>query len=1058
MTEVNANARPLAQLTRTPQVDLPERVKPRLSGGINSFNPDQIVETVLQAERRRLVPIDTRRTNTLTELEAFLRINAGLEGLREPTDILSRSSLWSGKQVNVNNEEALVAQARGSAEVGQHKITIKQLALNHQIASQSFASEETEVGVGKLLITVGENNPFEVTVDETDNSLEGIRLAINRSSDEVEASILRTNDEDAPFQLVLTSQITGEIGALRVEAELEGGQAPTFSSVLEEASSWSGIQGEDVRYEGVRGQGVSTAVVEVGGVYQNQEDNAFSFTVVKGGDVGGGQRAQLRWQDTTGRNGTIALDRFSYDARREIPFVDGLTLRISEGEVVVGDTFSLETFGQQSSLKFWLDEAERAPSFNQPSAWRKQVSNRDLAAPNIQGTYTGREEKTYQLKVLDTGQVGVSDRLRIQWTDNEGQTGQIEAGLGTYEVNQPIALSEGITLSLPPGLLSAGQTAEFDVIPETRTASRWWLEEDKDEDAPSHIENIGAWEMPEDEEDIIPRMPPFPSGEGGVGLNQSEAAIQVTGEYIGRFNRQYTFSINQDGRVGFSEGLLLNWEDDESNKGSLPIGNHYTPGEALEFDQGLFVALGEGRVLKGDSFGAAARTSSIQPAQDAIVVMGGGGNQGGLEISSAENTLTDVIPGLELTLLEVPEDPISIQINTDENTAIEQIKQFATLYNGWVTELKDLTRFDAESGISGPLFGDRDIANIQSTLQNMLIDPVSGLPPGENLLSSVGLNLNDEGLLDLDEPQLKAVASKNFDQVANLFRNQGVSSNRRVVFVGQTEETVASADGYAVNITRAAEQGYYRSPAMAPQVFVQEGEDSFLFSINGRDSTRITVPPGRYSLNQYASRIQQAIEENESLGDVKFKVEADNGRFTVTSERFGTESQVAFKPASINAPLPPGLAHGKSVVGVDVEGQINNLPAQGTGEVLRAEGSPGNPARGIRLLINLRENELNGLEPEANIRIIKGLGGKFSRQLGKMVNPLNGQIKQVTDNLRDRSQSLTEQIETLEERIERRAENLRERFSRAQARIQALQSQQSYLSSQLGGSGPLPGL
>ncbi|NIP73474.1 MAG: hypothetical protein GWO16_10800, partial [Gammaproteobacteria bacterium] len=103
-----------------------------------------------------------------------------------------------------SNEDVVTATATRGAKPGKHTLVVEQLALNHQLASQGYETPQDQVGQGRFDITVGEGNPITVVIDETNNTLEGLKDAINFATDEVNATVIKTGNRLRPYQLVLT--------------------------------------------------------------------------------------------------------------------------------------------------------------------------------------------------------------------------------------------------------------------------------------------------------------------------------------------------------------------------------------------------------------------------------------------------------------------------------------------------------------------------------------------------------------------------------------------------------------------------------------------------------------------------------------------------------------------------------------------------------------------------------------------------------------------------------------------------------------------------------------
>ena len=88
----------------------------------------------------------------------------------------------------------------------------------------------------------------------------------------------------------------------------------------------------------------------------------------------------------------------------------------------------------------------------------------------------------------------------------------------------------------------------------------------------------------------------------------------------------------------------------------------------------------------------------------------------GLAVSSASNTVTDVIDGVTLNLLSATSSAITIDVKTDTDTIVADVQAFVDKYNAYATLFKDLTKYDATTGSAGVLQGDStarscDVAN-----------------------------------------------------------------------------------------------------------------------------------------------------------------------------------------------------------------------------------------------------------------------------------------------------------------------------------------------------------
>jgi flagellar hook-associated protein 2 len=128
------------------------------------------------------------------------------------------------------NESMFTATASSSAATGSHDITVNALASAQKSISQGFDSLSTLIGTGTVEIVI-DGVSTDITIDSENNTLDGLRNAINTSGLAVHASIIYDGNETGGYHLVLTSSETGTDNAFTVLPSLSGGTAPVFSTI-----------------------------------------------------------------------------------------------------------------------------------------------------------------------------------------------------------------------------------------------------------------------------------------------------------------------------------------------------------------------------------------------------------------------------------------------------------------------------------------------------------------------------------------------------------------------------------------------------------------------------------------------------------------------------------------------------------------------------------------------------------------------------------------------------------------------------------------------------------
>ncbi len=156
--------------------------------------------------------------------------------------------------------------------------------------------------------------------------------------------------------------------------------------------------------------------------------------------------------------------------------------------------------------------------------------------------------------------------------------------------------------------------------------------------------------------------------------------------------------------------------------------------------------------------------SEKQTALDATVII-----DNAYTVSSASNTLDNVISGISLNLLKPSTTSADISIERDMDAVKESVGNFVSAFNtlkGTVDALK-------EQGLKG----DSILNGIMSDIRNEF-NSSAGLSGSFNFLSEVGITSDSKtGDLQLDTSKLESAIAQDFESVSQLFANdnQGVA-------------------------------------------------------------------------------------------------------------------------------------------------------------------------------------------------------------------------------------------------------------------------------------------
>lgn len=187
------------------------------SSGIGSgMDINGIVSQLIAAEGQPQFNAITRQENTAkAQVSGLGSLKSALSTFQSAVQKVNDINLFKTNTAVSGNETILKVTAGVGSVAGLHTLQVTSLAKTQSsIATTEFAGATAVVGTGTLTFSVGTKSPFSLTIDATNNTLGGIRDAINSSAanNGVTASIINVNNSTntgTVSKLVLTAKDTG---------------------------------------------------------------------------------------------------------------------------------------------------------------------------------------------------------------------------------------------------------------------------------------------------------------------------------------------------------------------------------------------------------------------------------------------------------------------------------------------------------------------------------------------------------------------------------------------------------------------------------------------------------------------------------------------------------------------------------------------------------------------------------------------------------------------------------------------------------------------------------
>ncbi|QNI04152.1 flagellar filament capping protein FliD [Halomonas sp. SH5A2] len=167
----------------------------------------------------------------------------------------------------------------------------------------------------------------------------------------------------------------------------------------------------------------------------------------------------------------------------------------------------------------------------------------------------------------------------------------------------------------------------------------------------------------------------------------------------------------------------------------------------------------------GDAPFAADTANTLQDGTDAAL------NVNGIDITSATNQVEGAIQGVTLNLQSTGDSTVTVE--QDTRAVREAVTSFVDSYNALKEAAGELTSFNQETGEAGPLNGDSTVRTVESRMRSVLSGGVEQEGDGFSMLSQVGISLEVDGTLSLDEDKLNDVVANDQEALSDFFAGDG---------------------------------------------------------------------------------------------------------------------------------------------------------------------------------------------------------------------------------------------------------------------------------------------
>lgn len=254
--------------------------------GANKFDVTTMSKTLataaVAAQRSNL---DSENTKYTTEQSGFDTLQQALQGFSSQITALTDFSNFQQKSVTSSDSSVIDATVSGNAANATYQIEVQNLATAQTLATQTaYSSANTAIGQGTLSLTVG-GTTTNLTIDSSNDTLTGIRDAVNAAGIGVTASVINVG---TGYKLVFSSNQTGASNQFTVSVtDSDGNNTDTSGlSQLINANMNETIPAQDATFV-LNGLTINSASNNVSNVIDGVTLN------LKGADLGNTKTLQI---------------------------------------------------------------------------------------------------------------------------------------------------------------------------------------------------------------------------------------------------------------------------------------------------------------------------------------------------------------------------------------------------------------------------------------------------------------------------------------------------------------------------------------------------------------------------------------------------------------------------------------------------------------------------------------------------------------------------------------------------------------------------------------------
>jgi flagellar hook-associated protein 2 len=314
------------------------------SGGLGAgIDVSTLVSAAMANQEAELAVMQGQQSDITNQQTALASFTADVQALQTAAFALTDpAGQLTDEAASSSNSNVLTASATPGTLSGTHSVVVSSLATTSSAYSAEVATGSTPINTGTISIQVGTAAAMPITVDETNNTLNGLAQSINYANIGVSASVI--NDANGA-RLAIVSNTSGASGNLTVSSSAG---LPAFTQAVAGANAVLTVDGIPISSTSntvagtIPGVTLNLASAAPGipvtlsvGPDLTQQEGAINNYVSAYNTVVGDLNTQFAISSTTGEPGPLASDS---------------TISLAQSQILGASSFSMSGNGVVNSL------------------------------------------------------------------------------------------------------------------------------------------------------------------------------------------------------------------------------------------------------------------------------------------------------------------------------------------------------------------------------------------------------------------------------------------------------------------------------------------------------------------------------------------------------------------------------------------------------------------------------------------------------------------------------------------------------------------------------------